>query len=82
MKVYIGIIAFLYIGRDEIHMYMQYEVSMTVCVGRVSNQRKVPKWLPFKNFKSKLFKSNQHILLAYAHIHTKYKVSMTVYVGM
>ena len=33
MKVYIGIIAFVYVGRDEIHKYMQYEVSMTVFVG-------------------------------------------------
>ena len=32
--------------------YMQYEVSMTICMGRTTNQRKVPKWLPFKNYKS------------------------------
>ena len=31
---------------------MQYEVSMTVCMGRTTNQRKVPKWLPFENYKS------------------------------
>ena len=29
---------------------MQYEVSMTVCMGRTTNQRKVPEWLPFKNY--------------------------------
>ena len=28
---------------------MQYEASMTVYMGRIGNQRKVPKWLPFKN---------------------------------
>ena len=31
---------------------MQYEVSMTVCVGWITNQRKVPRWLSFKNYKS------------------------------
>ena len=29
---------------------MQYEVSMTVYMGRIVNQRKVPKWLPFENY--------------------------------
>ena len=43
--VYSGIIPFVYVGKEDIHKYMQYEVS----VGRVANQRKVPKWLPFKN---------------------------------
>ena len=28
---------------------MQYEVSMAVSMGRTTNQRKVPNWLPFKN---------------------------------
>ena len=36
-------------GKEEIHKYMQYEVSMTACMGRATNQRKVAKWLPFKN---------------------------------
>ena len=39
-------------GREEIHKYMHYEVSMTVCMGGMTNQRKVPKWLPFKNYMS------------------------------
>ena len=30
----------------------KYEVSMTIYVGRRANQRKVPKNLPFKNYKS------------------------------
>ena len=34
--------------------YMQCEVSMTVCMSRIANQREVPKWLPFKNYKSEL----------------------------
>ena len=45
-------VPFVYEGKDEIHKYMQYEVSMTVCMGRTTNQRKVPKWLPFKNYMS------------------------------
>ena len=49
---YSGIIPFVYEGKEGIHNYMQYEVSMTVCMGRTTNQRKVPKWLPFKNYKS------------------------------
>ena len=31
---------------------MQYEVSMTVCMSGIADQRKVPKWLAFKNYKS------------------------------
>ena len=42
----------MYEGKEEIHKYMQYEVSMTVCVGWITNQRKVPKWLLFKNYMS------------------------------
>ena len=41
-------------GKEEIHKYVQYEVSMTACVGRIANQSKVPKWLAFKSYKSKL----------------------------
>ena len=49
---YSGIIPFMYVGEEEIHKYMQYKVSMTVYMGRISNQRKVPKWLPFGNYTS------------------------------
>ena len=38
IKVYIEIIAFVFIGKDEIQKYVQCEVSMTVYMGRVSNQ--------------------------------------------
>ena len=31
---------------------MQYEVEMTNCTARIVNQRKIPKWLLFKNYKS------------------------------
>ena len=43
---------FVYEGKEEIHKYMQYQVSMNVYVGLIVNQRKVPKWLSFKNYKS------------------------------
>ena len=34
MKIsYSGIISFVYAGKEEIHKYMQYEVSMTVLAG-------------------------------------------------
>ena len=47
-----GIVPFAYVGKEDIHKYMQYEVSMTVYVGRAANQRKVPKLLYLKNCKS------------------------------
>ena len=42
--------------KGEVLLYMQYEVSMTVSMGRTTNQRKVPKWLSFKKNKSELVK--------------------------
>ena len=42
-----GIIPFVYVGKKEILKYMSYEVSMTAYMGRIANQRKVSKWLPF-----------------------------------
>ena len=44
--------SFLYIGKEEAHKYMQYEISMTVFFDRIGNQGKVPKWLSFENYKS------------------------------
>ena len=44
-----GIILFVYISKKDILQYMQYEVSVTLYMGRIANQIKVPKWLPFKN---------------------------------
>ena len=49
---YNGIIPFVYVGKEEILKYMWHEVSMTVHTGRIANQRKIPKWLPFENYKS------------------------------
>ena len=46
---YSSIIPFGYVVEEEI--LMLYEVSMTVHMGRIKNQRKIPKWLPFKNYK-------------------------------
>ena len=48
-KGHSGIIPFVHGGKEDICKYMQYEVTMTVHMGRIANQRKVPKWLPFKN---------------------------------
>ena len=45
-----GIICFVYAGKEEILKYMWYEFSMTVFLGSIANQRKIPKWLPFKNY--------------------------------
>ena len=42
-KGYSGIIPFVYEDKEEIHKYVQYEVSVTVYMGRTTNQRKVPK---------------------------------------
>ena len=47
---YSGTIPFVYEGKEEIHKFIQ---SMTVCMGRIANQGKVSKWLPFENYKSK-----------------------------
>ena len=49
-KIYSCIIPFVYEHKEKIHKYMQYEVSMTVCMGRATNQIKGAKWLPFKNY--------------------------------
>ena len=42
----------VYVGKEDIHKYMQYDASVTVYMGRIANRRKVPKWLPSKNYKS------------------------------
>ena len=35
----------------NLNVHTEYKVSMTIYVGRRANQRKIPKWLPFKNCK-------------------------------
>ena len=40
---YSTIILFMYVGKEEICKYMQYEVSMTVCYGRDSKSKKSTK---------------------------------------
>ena len=49
---YSGIISFVYVGKEETLKYIRYEVSMTAYMDRIANQRKISKWLPFKNYKS------------------------------
>ena len=71
---YSSIISFVYEGKDEIHNYMQYDVSMTVCMGRIQNQRKIPKWLSFKNYTSESI-FNVHMRGTCVHMYTKYEVS-------
>ena len=55
---------------------MQYEVSMTVCMGRIANQRKVPKLLPFKNYQVRITK---YLMCMHegqkGHMCTKYEAS-------
>ena len=46
--------SFVNIGNEGIQQYMQYEISMTVFVGRIANQRKEPKWLQFENYTSEV----------------------------
>ena len=36
----------------NVNVHTKYEVSMTIYVSRRGNQRKITKWLPFKNYKS------------------------------
>ena len=36
----------------NVNVHTKYEVSMAIYVGRRVNQRKIPKWLSFKNYKS------------------------------
>ena len=50
---YSGIIPFVYGGKEETLKYMRYKVSKTAFMARIANQRKLPKWLPFKTYKSK-----------------------------
>ena len=36
----------------HVYIYTKYEVSMNIYVAMRANQRKIPKWLKFKNCKS------------------------------
>ena len=41
-----------HIARAHVNIHTKYEVSVTIYVDRRANQRKVPKLLPFENYKS------------------------------
>ena len=69
-KDYSGIISFVYVGTEKIHAYMQYEVFMSVHMGRIANQRKVP-----IRHNHKIF--DVLTLGTCGHIHTKYEVSIS-----
>ena len=64
----------MYVGEEEIPKYMQYEIYMTVYMGRLANQRKVPKWLPFENNMSESQNIDVHIPGTYRRIHIKHEV--------
>ena len=42
-KDYSGIISFVFEGKEGIHKYIQYEVSMTVHMGRIARSNKSTK---------------------------------------
>ena len=52
---------------------------MTIYMDMRENQRKIPKWLLFKNSVRITKIINDHISEAYVHIHVKDEVSMTTY---
>ena len=53
---------------------------MTAYIDRIANQRKIPKWLPFKNYKSESLNIGCAYMGAYVHMYTKYEVSMSNHV--
>ena len=74
-KGYNDLIPSVYVGKHEIHKYIQYEVSMIIYVGRTANQRKVPKWLQFQNCKSESLTSWYTNTSGVCTMCTKYEVS-------
>ena len=40
----------VHIAELSVNIHTKHEVSMTIYVGRRANQRKIPKWLPFKTY--------------------------------
>ena len=64
--------SYQHIAGANVNIHMKYEVSIIMFVSRRANQLKVPKWLPFENYKSEQQqKSNQHTVGAYVHIYNK-----------
>ena len=65
------------------HIYTKDEVCMTIYseLSIDSKLKKVPKCLSFTSYKSQCLKCNHHIAGAHVNIHTKYEVSMIMYVG-
>ena len=57
------------------HIHVKDKVSMTTYVDRRANKRKLPKCLPFKNYKSESLIILCAYMGAYVHMHTKYEVS-------
>ena len=46
-KVTVALLLLCFLGKEQIHKYMQYEVFKILYIGKIANKRKVLKWLPF-----------------------------------
>ena len=72
------------VDKLQIHKCGQHEVSMTIMtiyVGSIPCQRKLPKYLPFINIgHNEIF--DVHILGAWENMCTKYEVSMFKHAGL
>ena len=53
---------------------MHYEVSMTGYMGRIANQRKVPKWLLFKKLQVRITKYLMYIICIGSNIHIEQNI--------
>ena len=65
----------MYEGKEEMHKYMQYEVSIRVCMGMVANQRKYQYGCHLKTTSQ-----NHYLMCIHGHVHmcTKYKVLCSI----
>ena len=59
------------------YIHVKNEVFMTTYMDRRANKTKLPKCLPFKNYKSESLHIRCAYMGAYVHKYTKYEVSMS-----
>ena len=64
------------------HKCGQHEVSMTIYVGSIPYQRKLPKCLTFYNIGHNDLTFDVHILGAWEHLCTKYEVTVFKHVAL
>ena len=62
-------------------MHTRSEVSMTFVSAAEQIKEKYQNGCYLKTTYQNDQNSNQHVVGAYVHVHTNYKVSMTIYVG-